>query len=65
MEYTKPAIIAQSDKSGSFAAGCPANSGKTSGAKDTYKYCERGAKCFFAGYALRLRLANYIHWGLL
>jgi hypothetical protein len=41
MSYTKPVIVAQSGKSGSFAAGCPANSGKTSGSKDTCKYCER------------------------
>lgn len=25
MKYTKPVVIAQSKKSGSYAAGCPAN----------------------------------------
>ena len=27
MKYTKPVVIAQNKKSGSYAAGCPANSG--------------------------------------
>ena len=31
MEYTKPVIVAQNNKNGSFAAGCPANEGCNGG----------------------------------
>lgn len=38
MKYTKPVIIAQNQKSGSFAAGCPLNK---AGANWQCKNCER------------------------
>jgi hypothetical protein len=45
MEYTKPVIVAQNNKNGSFAAGCPANNNCQGGGSQMYgnacKKCER------------------------
>jgi len=45
MEYTKPVIVAQNNKNGSFAAGCPAKDacsvGSTSGSSNGCHACER------------------------
>jgi len=45
MEYTKPVIVAQNNKNGSFAAGCPekdhCHGGSTSGSTNGCHACER------------------------
>jgi len=46
MEYKKPVIVAQNNKNGSFAAGCPAKDNcrggsSTSPYHGTCQYCER------------------------
>ncbi len=41
MKYTKPVIIAQNQKSGSYAAGCPANYANCGAS--VCKKCERTA----------------------
>jgi|GEM_PF-958840 len=47
MEYTKPVIVAQNNKNGSFAAGCPAKDNCNGGATNNglqggrCKACER------------------------
>jgi hypothetical protein len=48
MQYAKPVIVAQNNKNGSFAAGCPssgscASSGACSGNGSACKKCERSA----------------------
>ncbi len=48
MDYTKPVIVAQNNKNGSFAAGCPAkdscNGGQAGGVgNDRYGY--KNSKC--------------------
>jgi hypothetical protein len=50
MEYTKPVIVAQNNKNGSFAAGCPEKDGCNGGnASTTYggdcRKCERTKLC--------------------
>lgn len=45
MEYTKPVIVAENNKNGSFAAGCPASNsctGMQNGGRQC-KNCERTA----------------------
>lgn len=44
MAYTKPQVIAQNTTSGSYAAGCPANSGPSTscGAGSSRRHCELG-----------------------
>ena len=45
MGYKKPVIVAQNNKNGSFAAGCPANKGCNGGSSSATanpcKQCER------------------------
>ena len=40
MAYTKPVVLAQNSKQGSFAAGCPATNPGNEGSHGC-KYCER------------------------
>ena len=40
MKYTKPVVIAQNKKSGSYAAGCPAN---FMGLEATCRRCDRAS----------------------
>ena len=43
MKYTKPVVIAQNKKSGSYAAGCPANTQNTIINRTNCIRCERTA----------------------
>lgn len=43
MKYTKPVVIAQNKKSGSYAAGCPANTTNTFLDKSACRRCDRTA----------------------
>lgn len=43
MKYTKPVVIAQSKKSGSYAAGCPANNRNTILNRYNCENCDRTA----------------------
>ena len=45
MEYKKPVIIAQNNKNGSFAAGCPEKDGCNGGHSATFGGATIGAKC--------------------
>ncbi len=43
MKYTKPVVLAQNQKQGSYAAGCPANRNEGVFNKGECKRCERTA----------------------
>ena len=41
MEYKKPVIVAENNKNGSFAAGCPASNGCSGGYADNGRHCNK------------------------
>lgn len=41
MAYTKPTVVAQNSKAGSFAAGCPVNGAGNHGNSTYCKKCEK------------------------